>query len=151
MKVEELMVGDYVIVDHPCKQPTIERVYEVGNIGIKIKSKSKTWVNFVSCNRVSEVPLSEEILLKSGFLKIKEGLSENKDYSYYYLNTTDDNLCALYIKHLRKNVFIIRAETFYYIKSTGKEYSRIFTGEVWWVHELQHIFRILNIEKEVIL
>ena len=132
MRIEYFMVGDLVKDE--------EVVTKLDNLDFIDDRKE-----------FSPIAITEEILLKSGFQKTREWMSEDKDYTYYHSNTTNDNFYNLYIKHLRNNVFFIRAETFYYINAKGKEYSRIFTGDIWWVHEIQHILRLLNIDKEIIL
>lgn len=136
------MFDDYITVNHACKRPTIERVYGVGNIGIEVKSKS--WVNFVSYNRVYPVPLTEEILNKNGFVQ------PFKDDSSIYCEAKEDVdwFYRINIHYDVQEGFFIDA----YITNKKHLHSeKDFSGLIKYVHELQHIFRMLNIEKEVII
>lgn len=140
MKVEHLMVGDWV-----------------KNEGVVTQLKNQDFIG----DRKSFTPidLTEEILLKIGFKKTKLLKNDNKNYDYrnnrnfdyYCLGKSQYRLYDVYISITKEDVFSIHAEVFYYADPNKTGLSRVFTGDILWVHELQHIFRMLNIEKEVII
>ena len=121
MKVEELMVGDFVIDD-----------------GVRTRIDEMDFV--LNSDKLSPVPLSEEIFLKSGF--VKTGTDE---VCYRYSKGTNDYYCRVEISRQRGEWFV-NARKF---SINNIPYDREFKGLILFLHELQHILRVTGIEKEV--
>ena len=123
MKVEELMVGDFVIDD-----------------GVRTRIDEMDFV--LNSDKLSPVPLQEEIFLKSGFVKTGTGEDE---VSYRYSKGTDDYYSRVKISP-EKDKWVVHAEK----GGIGiNYYKREFHGRILFLHELQHILRVTGIEKEV--
>ena len=140
MKPNELMVADCITVAHTHRQPTIEQVYGIGQTDVLVKFESG--IQLFEYSRVSPVPLSEEIFKKNGFVQpFKEDSSkyceaEEKVDCFYRIKIQDYAQEGFYIETYitdKKNV------------NSEKEFS----GFIKYVHELQHILRLIGIEKEV--
>lgn len=122
MKVEELMVGDFVIDD-----------------GVRTRIDEMDFV--LNSDKLSPVPLSEEIFLKSGF--IKTGSAD--EVCYRYSKGTDDYYSSVEISRQRGEWFV-NARKF---SINNIPYDREFKGRILFLHELQHILKLIGIEKEV--
>ena len=125
MKVEELMVGDFVIDD-----------------GVRTRIDEMDFV--LNSDKLSPVPLSEEIFIKSGF--VKTGTDED-EVSYRYSKGTDDYYSRVKISP-EKDKWVVYAQKF---GISNISYNREFKGRILFLHELQHILRVTGIEKEVIV
>ena len=123
MKVEELMVGDFVIDD-----------------GVRTRIDEMDFV--LNSDKLSPVPLSEEIFIKSGFVKTGTGEDE---VSYRYSKGTDDYYSRVEISPQNKGWFV-HAQKF---SISNISYNREFEGRILFLHELQHILKLIGIEKEV--
>lgn len=125
MKATDLMVGDFVIDD-----------------GVRTRIDEMDFV--LNSDKLSPVPLSEEILVKSEFVKT----GSTDEVCYRYSNGTDDYYSRVEIRPRKDNEFFVRAEKYAtgFIKS---RYSREFKGRILFLHELQHILKLIGIEKEV--
>jgi hypothetical protein len=122
MKVEELMVGDFVIDD-----------------GVRTRIDEMDFV--LNSDKLSPVPLSEEILVKSEFVKT----GSTDEVCYRYSKGTDDYYSRVEISPQRGEWFV-HAQKF---GISNISYNREFEGVILFLHELQHILRVTGIEKEV--
>ena len=123
MKVEELMVGDLV---------------KDKGVATRIDS-----LDFIENKNLSPIDLTEENLLKSGFVKT----GRTDEVSFRYSKATDDYYSRVEIR-LRKDEWVVHAEKFN-IGDNSKYYYKEFVGGIKYAHELQHILRLTGIEKEV--
>lgn len=121
MKVEELMVGDFVIDD-----------------GVRTRIDEIDFA--LNSDKLSPVPLSEETFLKSGF--VKTGTDE---VCYRYSKGTDDYYSRVEISR-QMGEWFIHAQKF---GTSNISYNREFKGRILFLHELQHILKLIGIEKEV--
>lgn len=121
MKVEDLMVGDFVIDD-----------------GVRTRIDEIDFA--LNSDKLSPVPLSEGIFLKSGFIKM--GIHE---VSYRYSKGTCDFYSCVEILP-QKGEWFVCAQKF---GISNISYNREFKGRILFLHELQHILRVTGIEKEV--
>lgn len=124
MKVEELMVGDLV------KDKGVAT--RIDNLDFIENSKN-----------LSPIDLTEENLLKSGFVKT----GSTDEVCYRYSKGTDDYYSRVEIRP-RNEGWLVLAQKFCMCDIL---YDRGFKGRILFLHELQHILRLIGIEKEVIL
>ena len=123
MKVEELMVGDLV------KDKGVAT--RIDNLDFIENSKN-----------LSPIDLTEENLLKSGF--VKTGTDEVR---YRYSKGTCDFFCRVEIRPQDEGWFVL-AQNF---SMCEIPYDREFKGRILFLHELQHILRVTGIEKKIIV
>ena len=131
MKAKDLMVGDYVMFDDsPC---IIEEISAKGWIHI-LDAGNKTRVALTSdyiLGIIESIPLTPEILEKNGFKIISEDVYKISNDLFMLTDDSPYSLC---------NSFDI---------GYGDEYNYI--TMIRYVHELQHVLRLLGIDKEIIL
>ena len=126
MKVEELMVGNWVTVKHTHRQPSTEKVYGIGQTNVLIKMSSGIYS--FDYERIQPIPITEDFLLKNGFRK-----KEFKGHNVFMI--------------FKLNMSIEKVETGWFINiAKGNEEVSVLIN---YVHELQHVLTIINIEKEV--
>ena len=144
MKVEELMVYDYITVAHTHSQPTIEQVYGLNKNSVIVKTKEGL-IYLFEYSRISPVPLSEEILERLGFTKhstentnlyLAKGCKKGVQNDFWYEITIQD---------YAEDGFYIDVYSSETRPNTLKEISSFIKN----VHELQHILKLIGIEKEV--
>ena len=128
MKAEDLMIGDQVIRRDIPEEPM--RLYDMKtSAGVVYLDQDGRGVT-EKFENIEPIPLTEELLLKNGFLQdsnqifylkenIKFGIKKDIDYGYWFINRADNY----------------------------KEYICICD----FVHELQHILKLQQIEKEIVL
>lgn len=151
MKATDLMVGDYVFwnwVTHKVDfdgDVMTDRGYEVSRRIIKVSSVNDAGVTFKSLKDGSQIsikeedlapiPLTEEILEKNGFEIDKNFKNSNYKKNVYIL--------AGCVKWKDNVVFVdITSES---------EGSVLFLSSCKYVHQLQHLLKDLEIEKEIVL
>lgn len=122
MKVEELMVGDFVIDD-----------------GVRTRIDEMDFV--LNIDKLSPVPLSEEILVKSEFVKT----GSTDEACYRYSKGTDYYYRRVEISRQRGEWFVDDRK----FSIIDISYNRKFEGRILFLHELQHILKLIGIEKEV--
>jgi len=123
MKINELMIGDWVYNKHHKKniqiQPYDFFVHGHGNNGTFAVSST-----IVSGRDLVPIPLTEEILVKNGFKKVN--MTVDGDYRHYHLH----GVCI-----------------------SWEEQSGFWYGEgdieFKYVHQLQHLLRLCGIKKEL--
>lgn len=129
MKASELMIGDWVLVAE-CVADAHFRHYPD-----KVESISKDLVGLASdgletiLDRINPIPLTEEILVKNGFV-----CTQDKQWPevLYWELTTDEEYFAIEENRLTDHVFYNYAGI--YIES---------------LHQLQHLLRLCGIEKTI--
>ena len=114
MKREELMIND-IVFDYT-KTPV-----KVCAVGQDIVVKNSFGVGSLEPNELSPIPLTEEILVKNGFVKTWNGDWQLKEYS----------------------TIIISKD--YYVEIFER------TIRIDYVHELQHILHSACVEKELVI
>lgn len=130
MKADELMLGDWVIYrrDFP------DRVLGISADGLSVYLEHDNWLAIYV---IKPIPLTEEVLDKNGFGYIERDTLMG--YSHYYLGEPyfcrnmdlhigTDNKGHFWLNYLRNEIDGLR-----------------------YVHELQHAFRLLRIDREVVL
>lgn len=141
MKAGDLNIGDVIKVTWSDKHSTIERVYAPESIGVFIKVHNET--EMITYDKVLPVSIAAEILSKSKFVRTTpyddtEFCYSKEDSEYYY------NISI----RPRKNEWVVHAEKFN-LGNKSKYYSKEFNGCIKYVHELQHILKVVGIKKEV--
>lgn len=144
MKAKELMTGDWLRVsDVPTnleskigkcgKVAKLEQYPNYSGIAIKFDNELDTYF----CEKEEElapIPLTPEILEKNGFEHYVSGEDSDNfdgtqgDLAYTFNKTTDGYMSCIDVTH-----------------------SFTITGKIKYVHELQHLFRLCGIEKEIVL
>jgi len=132
IKVKELMINDWVKLNNSnyqvqvIKKKGVIKLYENTKYGEHEIELNTDWIE----EFIEPIPLTEEILKKNGFLEDSNGIFYLKENLKFGFKKDIDYGCW----------FINRADNY-------KEY--ICTCDS--VHELQHILKLQQIEKEIIL
>lgn len=135
MKASELMLDDWAAFPHGC-----DRVRELSYIpghGHCASFAASATLFSVEVGKLEPIPLTEEILAKNGFGYIERDTLMH--YTHYYLGEPyfcrnmdlhigTDNKGHFWLNYLRNDIDGLR-----------------------YVHELQHAFRLLRIDREVVL
>jgi len=121
MKTNELMIGDWVLYKG---EPTI--VYEIDDYYQRINTEPDGY-DSIKCIEISEIesiPLTHDILEKNGWEERPTGHVFYTDGKRY-----DNSLWYIF----GFNTFVVNTAEF----------------QIKYVHELQHILKLLNIDKEI--
>lgn len=151
MKVEDLMIGDWVCLADG-NLPLEERYFKIEYLAT---SSGVSWANQgtnapiglgdgeslipVFTDEIYPIPLTTEILEKNGFV-LNEVVKE------YYIFCGIDN--RVYICNDRE---YINSRNEWYVHIDSEDYCTIATCELTYVHELQHILRFCKIDFEFIV
>lgn len=101
----------------------------------------------LNSDKISPIEISEDILLKSNFKKATT-YDEGK---FYYAKADSEYYCNIKICHRpKKNLWNIHAERFNLGKNS-KYFFNEFDGNIKYIHELQHIITVLEIDKKIIV
>ena len=159
MKAEDLMIGDWVLVEGKPLQVT--NVSFLGGDIIRVMNPIMSYdiayaSNIVALskgakdiNKIEPIPLTEEILHKNGFkndvLAQKSIIAEGAS-NFSVILISEDNRITLnnideYLNSFNKWTVHIDTE----------DMRTMCTAEITYVHELQHILKLCKIEKEIIL
>ena len=129
MKVEDLMLGDWVQGFVPDSYSTIYGIFNEQRIAI-IAEPSKAYIE-LSIDDIQPIPLTPKILQKNGFEYLK-----NCGYEYY-----DDVVLVRYDTWNERLIIMNDLDVVF----DSKDYSSMC------VHELQHALRLCGIDKEVVV
>ena len=135
MRPEELMVGDLVTFKD-CqndKHPTVVKIMQInvnGNALVSIDG-DKAYDEINIDDEVVGIPLTKNILRKSGFKKATSN-KDDEDYNKYY---NIKGQCYGFWQQ-PNNILIIPASALGWI-------------DLQYIHELQHVLRLCNIYKEI--
>ena len=127
MEANELMIGDWVI--HPYYKHPSKIVYFNG-------SRVRVEYEEVEAESLRPIPLTPEILEKNGFTEIKGAYPTFQIDIYGYL---------IKVKFPKENKETNNENPFLVIDSRPSYYS----SECLYVHELQHVLKLLGIKKEI--
>lgn len=151
MKVEDLMIGDWVHLISTIHNVSFlengviqDEGYTTTHTPIKITTVSENCVSYysnklevyitVSSEEIEPIPLTPEILEKNGILYEKQ--------SFYYVIKDDKDLeCTYYIQQVLQGDWVIGVDIGAYDCSV---FARIKH-----VHELQHALKLCGIDKEI--
>lgn len=137
MKVEELMIGDWVMSNDlktPIKICSIMNHY---GTNIYFYHEASEYISNIS--KLEPIPLTPEILEKNGF-NLNDEIDDCKLYDGI------DNRVTI---HNYKGV--INSNNEWHIHIDNEDYSTIASCELTYVHELQHLLKLCGIEKEIIV
>lgn len=138
MKTEELMIGDWVLVEEPTETINAQILavhkhgitYETNYSGIRA-------TNIMSSDYIHPIFLTEEILVKNGFQKLNDKTFLLKDQIEIEVHSTFSEVYARYEDYDRD------------YNSYNDCYIEI--AIIHYVHELQHLLRLIGIEKELMI
>lgn len=146
MDIRELMIGDWVFYKN---EPIM--VYGINDSNddrINYEDDGYGGCSYICADEAYPIPLSDEILIKSGFVK-NQLIGENE---YFDGKATKDFSYSISIRyrHRMKGEFFIRVEQMDE-SNIKRSNQRGFIGYILYVHELQNILRSARIEKEIIV
>lgn len=153
MKVEDLMIGDWVHlirtthnVSFPDNGVIQDEGYTTIYTPIKITTVSENCVSYysnklkiyitVSSEEIEPIPLTSEILKKNDILYRKSSF-------YYIINDDKDLECTHYIYQTVQDDWAIGVDT-------GAYDCSVF-ARIKYVHELQHALKLCGIDKEILV
>ena len=150
MEINTLMVGDWVYrIDFNSPVPSKIIGMEVVNYDkmeyvVDVLNKNGYNVQLY-LNEIEPIPLTKEILKKNGF---NEDAFTNLSPDYYY----HDNSCSCCINlnstcDKSKSIFVENTNT--RISASIEELRHSLTKKPLYVHQLQHLFRLCGIDKEI--
>lgn len=122
MKVEDLMVGDWVFIkDYPMTAQPMQ---------VKNEHFVRSLVTF------EPIPLTPELLKKNDILYEKQ--------SFYYVIEDDKDLeCTYYIQQILQGDWVIGVDI-------GAYDCSVF-ARIKYIHELQHALKLCRIDKEIVV
>lgn len=133
MKIEDLMVGDWVLTKSSDGEDThYIKVRDIGEHGINM-------CGFLEFDEIEPIPLTPEILKRNGF--VKSELIFNYDH---YIGI--DDRVTLHNEHEFMN-----SNNEWYVHVDSEDYSTIAGCELTYLHELQHLLSLCKINKEFII
>ena len=142
MKANELMIGDWVAVRRPGYRHEQVRVKSVIGNGT-IEAKTSDGLVAIGEIAVEPIPLTAEILANNDFLH-RESDAWGEVYTYKWSIEQEDK--ALEYEHnFNLSPDPYEGTGFYWIP----EMSAVSALCIKYVHELQHLLRLLGIEKEI--
>lgn len=155
MKVEELMIGDWVCLADG-NLPLEERYFKIEYLAT---SAGNSWVYQgtnapiglgdgeslipVFTDEISPIPITPEILEKNGF----NDTSFEANNKYKYIIHTNEYQLSYYPKTNSFNVYKKGIDPFY----DKNKFCCGFQNIVKYVHELQHALKLCGIDKEIII
>lgn len=128
MKAGDLMIGDWVQYQYT------EGIFQIVAISKTEGIKQFGDQPFFKLNGIIPIPLTPEILEKNGILYSKSSF-------YYIINDDKDLECTHYMYQTIQEDWAIGVDT-------GAYECSVF-ARIKYVHELQHLLRALNINKEI--
>ena len=133
MRVCELMVGDLVL--HDGKVIRVDAVHK-RKIGYHKTKEKLTWL---FSGQFEPIPLTPEILEKNGF-EFDDVIPECRMFMGI------DNRVAL-----RNDKEYMNSVNEWHVHIDSEDYCTIANCELTYVHELQHILRLCEIDKEIVV
>lgn len=136
LTAKDIMVGDYVTLRESLENdesPLVVKVFSIAEDGTAVVSfdHDKTWDEVDMNFEFVGLPITGEILLENGFMPNK------RVRSWYY---TRGSVCVNWGTPGRVKV-----------SCSGEKFGNRANFDCKYVHELQHIFHLFKIEKEIIL
>lgn len=153
MKVEDLMIGDWVYlintthnVSFPENGVIQDEGYTTSRTPIKITTVSENCVSYysdklelyitLSSEDIEPIPITPEILKKNNILYKKSNY-------HYVIDNNKDLECIYYIAQASQGDWVIGVDT-------GAYECPVF-AIIKYVHEIQHVLRLCKIDKEIII
>ena len=130
---KELMIGDWVMYN---PNVFIDDEYETAKEWLPTQINSGEDIDLAIEGCYDSIPLTTEILEKNGFTEIKGAYPTFKIDIYGYL---------IKVTFPKENKETNKGNPFLVIDSRPSYYS----SECLYVHELQHVLRLLGIKKEI--
>lgn len=128
METKELMQFDWVCLEDDSTPRQVDFI-RTGEVGLY-------WNKIVTPPYIKPIPLTPEILEKNGFTEIKGACPTFKIDIYGYL---------IKVTFPKENKETNKGNPFLVIDSRPSYYS----SECLYVHELQHVLKLLGIKKEI--
>lgn len=98
-----------------------------------------------SSDKISPIEISEDILLKSNFVKT----TPYGEVEFYYSKEDSEYYYNISIRPRRGEWFVCTEK--FNIGRTAKYHNREFNGNIKYIHELQYILAISGIDKKIIV
>lgn len=130
MKINELMIGDWVNVNGLNLKVGAIHADEIGVFDPDYKIY---WCNDDGLDRIDSIPLTEEILVKNGFVGVELTDSYELNTDYYEIE----------VWNYSDGLWVVNV---YWIEFSSPPESK---ATVSYVHQLQHLLRLVGIEKEI--
>lgn len=149
MKVEDLIIGDWVNLNFDADYKTGESIYapvqvtginKGGTIDVDcIFDNSESMQIGWDLKLIEPIELTEEILERNGFI-LDDSILQEK-----YYNGIDNRVIVHNDKEYMNSI------NEWYVHIDSEDYCSIASCELTYVHELQHILRLCKIDKEIVV
>lgn len=127
LKAAEMRVWNWIFFDRDYCQ--VVEIYSYGGVRLQYKNKGRT-LSAVDLSEISPIPLSEDILLKAGFVK-----KDWRDGSAYSVFIGPAKSRFLILTKMTKNSLLVL------MSETNNE---TVLSELWYVHQLQNLYHSLK-------
>ena len=136
MDCKDLMIGDWVKVDQTTEtvKARVLGVYKDG-INYEVDYSGVRATNQIHTDYVSPIELTEEILVKNGFVGVPLTDSYELNTDYYEIE----------VWNYSDGLWVVNV---HWIEFSSTPESK---ATVSYVHELQHLFRLCGVEKELVI
>lgn len=138
MKIQELSVGDWVIVDD-CDKTLTKRVSAIDGTRnqVGIVKNNRGGIYWYCDDEIQPIPITTEILEQNGFTRWERGSNKGD----YYLDIPRTKRVWLY--------YDFGVYKMAYIRNTGGCETFFKCRDIASVHQLQHALRLAGVEKEI--
>lgn len=141
MRIEDLMVGDWVICTYPSINKPV-KVMEIRTVGDKKVIIDNNGINLVFRRTfIDPIPLTPEILEKNGFGKFDFPDIEKQHKWYLRLDTL--SYISLWTRELNDN------SSNGWMCNIEKQPAASGCVMIVYTHELQHLLKLVGINKEI--
>ena len=147
MKANEFMIGDWV---HSLLHDVDTTITDTEGPSDGVGDHRAYWLSDMECferhfpDEIDPIPLTKEILDKSGFIIIA---GPTYSISYYLKNGKDSIFITMFEKD-SKPTFI---QIMFSSENNDRPSLNYVANQPMYVHELQHILRLCGIEKEIVI
>ena len=130
MKIDELMIGDWLLY----KSDSLENAFPIQITREMFNKELVVWKD-----RFEPILITKELLEKNGFEK------ENLITSYNHYIGIDNRVT------LHDDFMFMNSRNMWDVHVDSEDYCTIANCELTYVHELQHLLKLCNIDREIMI